>query len=240
MNTSSWLVDLDRVHSSYLFVVTQAGLGLAAAALYGIGLMGQSLRVLGLVVRAGILGAFRIWERLLAWTSWPLFLALVFGFLVGGEVAGGPLPGLRVACDVSPVFMGVVARVAYMFIDLERHGVERGHMAVHNPLKGQAPAIHLAPYGPRVRVPLLIAATVALIGGFALLNQGLYETIGTGWYQVAGKKEEPAHSSLRTRTTPRRAPSWWRPWDTRSCVFTTPLWNWSSPWVRAVQGFLKL
>jgi serine phosphatase RsbU (regulator of sigma subunit) len=36
------------------------GLGLAAGALYGIGLIGQSLRVLGLVVRAGTRGAFRI------------------------------------------------------------------------------------------------------------------------------------------------------------------------------------
>jgi hypothetical protein len=63
MNTSFWLVDLDRVHSSYLFVVTLAGLGLAANALYGIGLIGQSLRVLGPVVRAGIRGAFRIPDR---------------------------------------------------------------------------------------------------------------------------------------------------------------------------------
>ena len=28
--------------------------------------------------------------------------------------------------------------------------------------------------------------------GFALLNQGLYGTIGRGWYQVAGEKAEPA------------------------------------------------
>src|SRR5205807_3050198 len=76
--------------------------------------------------------------------------------------------------------------------DLERYEVERGHMAVHNPLKGQSPAMHLARYGQQVRVPLLIAATVALIGGFALLNQGLYGTIGRGWYQVAGETEEPA------------------------------------------------
>src|SRR5207302_8178572 len=150
-----------------------------------------ALRVLGLLVRCAIRGGFRLWKRLLAWASWPLFLALVAAFLVGGGVAGGPLPGLRVVCGLAPMFMGAMACLAYMFIDLERYEVERGHMAVHNPLKGQAPAMHLARYGPQVRVPLLIAATVAMIGGFALLNQGLYETIGRGWYQVADEKKEP-------------------------------------------------
>ena len=81
--------------------------------------------------------------------------------------------------------MGAIACLAYMFIDLERNEVERGHKAVHNPLKGQVLARHLARYGKQVRVPLLISATVAMIGGFALLNQGLYETIGRDWYQVA-------------------------------------------------------
>jgi hypothetical protein len=33
------------------------------------------VRVLGLVLRASIRGGFRIWERLLARASWPLFLA---------------------------------------------------------------------------------------------------------------------------------------------------------------------
>ena len=38
----------------------------------------------------------------------------------------------------------MIACLAYMFIDLERNEVERGHKAVHNPLKGQA-----AGKGPR-------------------------------------------------------------------------------------------
>jgi HEAT repeat protein len=192
MNSSSWFVDLDRLHSSYLFLATLAGLGLTAVVLHWIGFLGWALRVFGLVVRAGIRGGFKLWERLLAWASWPLFLALVVAFLVVGGAAGGTLPGLKVACGLAPLFMGAIALFAYMFVDLERYEVERGYKAVHNPLKGQTPAMHLARYGPQVRVPLLIAATVALIGGFAMLNQGLYETIGRGWYQVEGEKAPPA------------------------------------------------
>ena len=169
---------------------------MAAGVLYQIGLIGWVLRGLGLVVRGGIRKGFRLWERLLAWASWPLFLAIVLGFLVAGGVAGGPLPGLRVVCGLAPLFMGAIACLAYMFIDLERYEVERGHKAVHNPLKGQVLAMHLARYGQQVRVPLLISATVALIGGFALLNQGLYETVGRDWYQVADGAEEPIYADF--------------------------------------------
>ena len=77
-----------------------------------------------------------------------------------------------------------------MFIDLERYEVERGYKAVHNPLKGQDLAIHLARYGQQVRVPLLAAATVAAIGGFAMLNLGLFESFGASWYKVADHRTE--------------------------------------------------
>ena len=83
------------------------------------------------------------------------FLAIVFGFLVVGGVAGGPLPGLRVVCGLAPLLMGAIACLAYMFIDLERNEVERGHKAVHNPLKGQMLAIEpgaVRPAGPRPAV----------------------------------------------------------------------------------------
>ena len=110
-----------------------------------------------------------------------------------GGVAGGPLPASRVLCGLAALFMGAIACLAYMFIDLERNEVERGHKAVHNPLKGQVLAMHLARYGQQVRVPLLISATVALIGGFALLNQGLYETVGRDWYTVADERREPIY-----------------------------------------------
>src|SRR3954462_10681550 len=109
MNASSWFVELERVHSSYLLLAMLAGLALAAGVLYQVGLIGWVLRGLGLVVRGGIREGFRLWERLLAWASWPLFLALVFGFLILGGVAGGPLPGLKVVCGLAPLVMGAIA-----------------------------------------------------------------------------------------------------------------------------------
>ncbi len=64
---------------------------------------------------------------------------------------------------------------------------KRGHKAVHNPLKGQVLAMNLERYGKQVQIPLLISAMVASIGGFALFNQGLFETIGRGWYAHRGR-----------------------------------------------------
>ncbi len=129
---------------------------------------------LGLVVRVGIGKGFLLWERSFAWASWQEFLVIVCGVFLLGGVAGGPLPGLRVVCGLATLGMGAVACLAYMCIDLERNEVERGHKVVHNPLKGQILAWNLERYGKQVGIPLLIAAAIALIGGFAFLNQGLY------------------------------------------------------------------
>ena len=116
-------------------------------------------------------------------------------FLLGG-VAGGSLPGLRVVCGLATLGMGAVACLAYMCIDLERNEVERGHKVVHNPLKGQILASNLERYGKQVGIPLLIAAAIALIGGFAFLNQGLYETIGKHWYQIADAHRQPIYADF--------------------------------------------
>jgi HEAT repeat protein len=196
MNSSSWFVGLHQVHPSYLLLATLAALGLAAGVLYQVGLIGWVLQVLGLVVRGGIRKGFLLWERLLGWASWPLFLAVVVSFVVVGEVAGGPFPGLRVLCGLAPLLMGATACLAYMFIDLERYEVERGYKAVHNPLKGQQLAIHLPRYGERVGVPLLSAATVGMIAGFAQLNQGLYETVGRDWYRLGDEPGRPVYADF--------------------------------------------
>ena len=155
--------------------------------------MGWVLRGLGHVVRAGIGKGFLLWERSFAWASWQEFLVIVCGVFLLGGVAGGRLPGLRVVCGLATLGMGVVACLAYMFIDLERNEVERGHKAVHNPLKGQILARNLERYGKQVGIPLLIVAAIALIGGFAFLNQGLYETIGKHWYAIADEHRQPIY-----------------------------------------------
>ena len=191
MGSSSWFARLEQAQTSYLLLATLAGTGLAVGVLYRLGVVGWALRVLGHVVRGGIEKGFLLWERLFGWASWGEFLIIVIAFLDPGWWRPvGPLPGLRVLCGLATLLMGAVACLAYMFIDLERNEVERGHKSVHNPMKGQLPAMNLERYGKQVRIPLLIAATVALIGGFALFNQGLHATIGRAL--VPGRRREKA------------------------------------------------
>ena len=187
MRTPSWFIDLDQVHSSYLVLAALATLVLTAGVLFQVGLIKGIFRVVGFVVRGGIGKGFRLWERLFSWAPWPLFLAIVLGSLGLGSVVAKTFPALTLLCSLPPLVMGLTACLAYMFIDLERYEVERGYKAVHNPLKGQALAPHLMRYGQQAGVPLLAAATAGLIGGFALLNQGLYETVGGGWYAVGDR-----------------------------------------------------
>jgi HEAT repeat protein len=190
---SSRLVDLDRVHSSYLLLATLAGLVLAAVLLYQVGVIGWLVAVVGRLLRASIRGGFLLWERLLAWASWPLLLAVVLALLVLGRALVPFVPVLAVGCALLLLAMGVLACLAYMFIDLERYEVARGYKAVHNPLMGQAPALYLTRYGHQVGVPLLAVAAAGVIGGFALLNQGLYEAGGGAWYRVGKGQEGPAY-----------------------------------------------
>ena len=193
MNASFWLGKLEQADPSYLLLATFAGASLLAGILYRISLIGWLLHCVGLVLKGAIRQGFLVWQRLLGWASWPQFLAFVMAFLLAGGVAGGQWYGLRIVFGLPPVFMGMIACLSYMFIELERNEVERGHKVVHNPLKGQVVALNLERFGRQLRMPLLGCATVALIGGFALLNQGLYATIGRGWYQVANARKEPVY-----------------------------------------------
>ncbi len=196
MDASSWMTGLDRADTSHVLLAMLAGILLATVILYRLGAIGRVLRILALVVGAAIRGGFLLWERLLGWASWPLYLAIVVGLLLAGGAAGSIWPTARVLCGLAPLFMGIIACLAYMFVDLERNEVERGYKAIHNPLKGQALAMNLGRYGRRVGIPLLISAAVASIGGFALLNQGLHDTIGRDWYAVADERREPAYADF--------------------------------------------
>lgn len=196
MNEPFWLIRPDRVQSSYLLLAILTGIMLALGAIYRIGLVGWLLRVLGLAVRGGIRRGFLAWEKLFGWAAWPQFLAVLSGFFVVGGVVGGWLPGLRAACGLATIFLGAIACCAYMFIELERDEVERGHKAVHNPLKGQVLARYLARYGQQVRVPLLLSAIGAIVAGFALFNQGLFESVGRGWYEVPNPRHHPIYADF--------------------------------------------
>ena len=179
---------LDQLDSSALVLVCVAVLAAATVILWKVGLIGWAVRLFGVLVRAAIHIGFVLWKKLFAWADWPRFLAGVVGLLALGLAGGSKLPWLAVLSGAALLFMGVTACLAYMFIDLERYEVGRGYKAVHNPLKGQELAVNLMAYGPRVGVPLLIAASVAAVAGFALLNQGLYHTVGAEWYSWARER----------------------------------------------------
>ncbi len=196
MDRSFWFTRLEHANTSYLLLATLVLIGLSAGVLYQIGLVGWILRGLGELATGAVKQGFLLWKRLFAWASYPEFLAIVLGLLVTGALAGGLWPPSRVICGLAALAMGVVAFCAYMFIDLERDEVERGHKAVHNPMKGQVLAVNLERYGKQVRIPLLVAATVAVIGGFALFNQGLHETVGRGWYQATNRPRGPNYADF--------------------------------------------
>jgi HEAT repeat protein len=184
VDPADWLVDTSQVRSSTLILLAIAALGLLAGALLWVGVIDWVLGVAGALVRGGIRAGFRAWERLLAWASWPLFLAVQVGLLAAGAAAAGFLPVGTVACALGALGMGLATTLAYMFIDIERYEVARGHKAIHDPLKGQRLATELAHFGDRVEIPLLGAAAVGMIGGFALLNFGLFRLLGPAWYAV--------------------------------------------------------
>jgi HEAT repeat protein len=184
------LTALDRLQSSALILCLFAAAGALAFVLYRIGFIGAVLGLVGAVVRGSVRAGFRTWRLLLSWAPWPVFLGLVVGLIVLGLTAA---PGVAVLCGLAALFMGTTACLAYMYIDLERYEVARGYKAVHEPLKGQALAADLVRYGDRVGVPLLAAAAVGVLGGFALLNQGLYETVGQTWYAIGEEKEAPGY-----------------------------------------------
>lgn len=184
VDPSDWLIDTDQVRSSTLILLTLAALGLLVGALLWLGVIDRVLGLAGALIRGGIRAGFLAWERLLAWASWPLFLAVQLGLLAAGAAAAGFLPVLTVACALASLGMGLAACLAYMFIDVERYEVAHGYKALHDPLKGQRLATDLARYGDRVEIPLLAAAAIGMIGGFALLNFGLFRLLGPAWYTV--------------------------------------------------------
>src|SRR4051794_14112277 len=98
MDNPRWLIDLDRVHSSYLVLATLGLLGVVAGVLFQVGLLGWLLRAIGAAVRWGIRAGFRLWERLFALASWPVFLLLVLGLVGTGWAAADAAPGLTVLC----------------------------------------------------------------------------------------------------------------------------------------------
>jgi HEAT repeat protein len=179
----------DWADSSNLLLLTLVAIAVLAGLLYQAGVVGVVIQFVSLVLGKVVAKGFGVWKRLLAWAPWPVFTALVAGLIALGLRYGEGVPAVAILCGLALLFLGVTACLAYVAIDLERYDVSRGYKAIHNPLKGQELAANLARYGHRVGVPLLIAATAGLIAGFALLNQGLYETVGRDWFDLRAGRE---------------------------------------------------
>jgi HEAT repeat protein len=178
------LIDLRGERSSASVLVSMAVVGALAYLLYYVGALGWLIGLFSRLVRWAIRVGFKAWEFSLSWASWWGLLLIAAGLLAIGFVAAADAPIIALFLAGVVTFMGVTSCLAYMFVDIERYDVERGYRALHNPLNGQQLAPHLARYGEQVGVMFLVAATAATAGGFALLNQGLYESVGTDWYRV--------------------------------------------------------
>jgi len=178
------LFDLSGAYSSLSILGTLALLSGVSYLLYHFGVLGWVVNQLSRGIRWAIRVGFNAWEGSLSWADWHVFLLVSIGLITLGAATVSFAPPVALICSLVVMFMGVTACLAYMSIDLERYEVERGYKAVHNPLPGQEPAPRLAKYGHQVGVLMLIASTVAMLGGFALLNHGLYESIGENWYKV--------------------------------------------------------
>ena len=176
-----WIVDTEGMRSSSLILLGFAFLVTLALLLFRLGVIGAGFRFGGLVVRAGIEAGFRLWDRYLSWAPWPLFLVAQV-LIISAGVARDGFPVFAITCAFATLAMGLAACLAYMFIDVERYEVARGYKALHDPMKGQRLATELVRCGPKVGVPLLAAATVGMVGGFALLNFALWRILSVRWY----------------------------------------------------------
>ncbi len=193
MGLSEWTAKLEEFDTSYFLLVVLGLVGLIAAILFRVGFISWLLQAASTLIRRTIRNGFLLWERSLSWAPWTAVLGMSAGLWFGGLILGRWIPVVRVLCGLALLFIGVVACFAYMYVDSERSEVKRGHKAVFKPLKGQAIARHLALYGDLLHVPYLITASAATVGGFALLNQGVFESGGSSWYEIAEKSDGPIY-----------------------------------------------
>lgn len=185
MKALGFLLDLLGIHdASQALLVVFVGAMVVLGVLYRLHVIHFCARLFGRGAMATIRGGFRVWRALFSWLPWPV-LGLVVLVVIGTALSPGRFGPLReLFGGLGLLFVGVCSCLAYIRIDLERYEVSRGYKALHNPEKGQQLAEHLTSHGHRLGFPLLLTATVASAVGFALLNQGLYETVGGSWYRI--------------------------------------------------------
>ncbi|MCE9530557.1 MAG: HEAT repeat domain-containing protein, partial [Planctomycetes bacterium] len=194
MPATPWSISLNQTDSTSFILTTMLGLiSLIGLTLY-LGWLGALLGWAGRLIETSIYRGFRVWERILSWTRWPGYLVLVGGLLAFGIYsigAGREWLGLLIA--IILLTAGVAACLAFMQISIERYEVARGYKTVQNPVKGQELAHHVVRYGDRLGPVMLGISAVAVILGFTLLNQALYETLGGSWYIIREPDSKPRY-----------------------------------------------
>lgn len=179
-----WLIPEDQARPSTVILAVIALGGMVVGLLAGLGVLKRVLAAVGAFVRWGIRTGFRAWEWGLSWAPWPVYAGLVIALLAVGILLAGVAPAAAILFSLVPLFLGVVACLAFMFIDVERYEVARGYKALHDPVKGQKLAVELAKHGQRVGLPLLASSAVGVIGGYALFNLAVYNVAGEAWFSV--------------------------------------------------------
>src|SRR5262249_36730340 len=121
------VVWLDQITSSQWLVAAFVAFLLLLAIAYVTGALGWLFSRLRRLILALVGGGFAIWRRWLGWAPWPVLLMLIVAlhaaaWSVDWRNSLGALAGGFVI-----LFLGVVACLAYMHIDLERYEVARGH-----------------------------------------------------------------------------------------------------------------
>ncbi len=170
---------------SSIYILASFGiLAVACGLLFASGVLSIALGFVSYVLRSAVHAGFRFWRMTVAWANAFVFFVLVVGAIVLGLYAVETLPALAVLLGTGTMILGMSASLAYVYLDKEQVEVERGYKALHSPLKGQRLAADLARYGHRATFFLLIGAAVGVLGGFALLNLGLYRSIGRNWYRL--------------------------------------------------------
>jgi HEAT repeat protein len=170
-------------------------------ALLGLLLLVVVLALTGLL-QAGVRGAvwalkgltrrcFLLWERTLGWMPWQAFAAFVLVLLIVGPTAEVYFPPAIPFIAAVALYAGFISCLAYVHLDFERVEIERGYKVLSNPGPGQELSHDYIRHGHRAPWPLLVAAGVAFVVGFSLLNLAIYRFLvraypEAGWYDMQG------------------------------------------------------
>src|SRR5262249_29691004 len=112
-------LDINEAEPSWVILGTLCSIVLLTVVLYFTGGLGFLVHVIGTLIQTTITRGFLVWRSLLAWARWPVFLAIVLGFLGMGLHLIDSAPAVSALIAVVPLVMGMAACLAYMYIDWE-------------------------------------------------------------------------------------------------------------------------